>query len=602
MKLMKASALLAALSISYASRVSAINIDTKLSNAWIDDLIEELPDYGRTKTPHFSGYLNGADGCNVSVNGPLCQIHYWFALADHDAASAPVVLWLNGGPGSSSLLGFLQEEGPLLINAKGGLMDNPYSWTKSVNLLAIEAPIGVGYSYCSRQMDEGKPCENTDRYTASTSRAALSDFFTNKFPEFAKNEFYITGESYAGVYIPTLTKEILDHTDINIKGIAVGDPCTDNKAQEESMDSLWYGHKNGLVDDEIFNKLWYECEARMPNLMTRGGVHHVVHNLNQELQQIHDLEQRKLRAHQLYHEVILHNNVQKMRQKDQERNQQKDSVSDSPECTLAYRKFILSSSHGLSQSWKDLFVDDYSLFAPVSSLEDEHMSAYMSREDVRQALHVSHAPTKTWPYVDVGFDYYKEYDACNWQEDNVLANVSMVDIYKEIVPQLDRTWIYNGDTDPCVSYEGTRLAVKQIQLDELDGGSYRPWFYNQTGASLEVLAEKAALFGPNLLAQDMGAQFGGEVTDYEEGLKFVTFHGSGHMVPQFRPQAALHFLQKFVKGEELAPLLPLNATLMDMDDKSFRTAASAWTEDAMASPFVQKGERGDVYEDTADVA
>ena len=66
-------------------------------------------------------------------------------------------------PGSSSLLGFLQEEGPLLINAKGGLMDNPYSWTKYVNLVAIEAPVGVGYSYCSRQLDEGKPCQNTDR-------------------------------------------------------------------------------------------------------------------------------------------------------------------------------------------------------------------------------------------------------------------------------------------------------------------------------------------------------------------------------------------------------------------------------------------------------
>jgi cathepsin A (carboxypeptidase C) len=72
----------------------------------------------------------------------------------------------------------------------------------------------------------------------------------------------------------------------------------------------------------------------------------------------------------------------------------------------------------------------------------------------------------------------------------------MIDIYKEIVPQLKRTWVYNGDTDPCVSYEGTRLAVKQIQFDELDGGSYRPWFYNQTGASIEVLAEKSALFGP----------------------------------------------------------------------------------------------------------
>lgn len=194
------------------------------SATWMDDFIDELPGYGKTPTPHFSGFLDASDGCDTATNGPVCQLHYWLALAEHEPASAPVVLWLNGGPGSSSILGFLQEEGPLLINATGGLMENPWSWTKYVNLMALEAPIGVGYSYCSRQKDQGKPCVNTDRYTASASRAALVDFFTTKFPEFATNDFFITGESYAGVYIPTLTKEILDHSDLNLKGIAVGDP------------------------------------------------------------------------------------------------------------------------------------------------------------------------------------------------------------------------------------------------------------------------------------------------------------------------------------------------------------------------------------------
>jgi cathepsin A (carboxypeptidase C) len=128
-----------------------------------------------------------------------------------------------------------------LINATGGLMNNPWGWTRIVNLLILEAPIGVGFSYCSRQL-EGKVCKNTDRYTATASRAGLVDFFTTKFPELQKNEFYITGESYAGVYIPTLTKEILDHPSskglINLKGVAVGDPCTDNDAQKDSMDPL----------------------------------------------------------------------------------------------------------------------------------------------------------------------------------------------------------------------------------------------------------------------------------------------------------------------------------------------------------------------------
>jgi len=139
------------------------------------------------------------------VNGDSCQIHYWMALAEGDDwQSKPVVLFLNGGPGSSSLLGFLQEVGPLLINATGGLMENPYSWNTVANLFVLESPVGVGFSYCAAQKEEGGLCQNTDKFTASASRAALADFFHTKFPELQTNDFFITGESYAGVYIPTL--------------------------------------------------------------------------------------------------------------------------------------------------------------------------------------------------------------------------------------------------------------------------------------------------------------------------------------------------------------------------------------------------------------
>jgi cathepsin A (carboxypeptidase C) len=85
----------------------------------------------------------------------------------------------------------------------------------------------------------------------------------------------------------------------------------------------------------------------------------------------------------------------------------------------------------------------------------------------------------------------------------------------------------------------------------------------------------------------MGAQFGGEVVDYEKGLSFVTFHGSGHMVPQFRPQAALHFLQRFLESDALlSPLMPSNQTLAKLDDKEFSSTMNEWTESAMKAPYV----------------
>jgi len=190
-----------------------------------EDLVETLPSYGKPPTPQYSGYLDGTAGCDTATNGAFCKLHYWFAQAEGDASNKPVVNFQNGGPGSSSILGFLQENGPLLMNATGGLMENPWAWTKVANLLVIESPVGVGYSYCANQV-KGKTCVNTDKYTASTMRVALVDFFSNKFPELAQNDFFITGESYAGVYIPTLAKEILEFApEINLVGLAVGGTC-----------------------------------------------------------------------------------------------------------------------------------------------------------------------------------------------------------------------------------------------------------------------------------------------------------------------------------------------------------------------------------------
>jgi Serine carboxypeptidase len=383
---------------------------------------------------------------------------------------------------------------------KGGLMDNPYSWTHAgVNLMALEAPIGVGYSYCSKQMD-GEVCKNTDDYTASASGSALEDFFINKFPEFRDNDFYITGESYAGVYIPTLSRYILEKSKIakNLKAIAVGDPCTDNVAQADSMDPLWYSNKYGLMDEEIYDVLWNECETwfedrhaiRHKNFPPRSrnghqsasvssatsasssilrslphgpwANHAMAALLNVELRSIQNIKDRHVRAHELYQEHVLGVPALNGESLPLMGKGNPNSFDDhDTKCSVAYRKFLLSSSHALSQGWKDLFIDDYSLFAPVTSIEDQQMAAYMNRDDVKKALHVEETPIESWPYPNAGFDYTKEYNACNWQDPSEIRypDTSMVDIYQDIVPKLDHTWIYNGDTDPCVSYEGEKMLA-----------------------------------------------------------------------------------------------------------------------------------------------
>jgi carboxypeptidase C (cathepsin A) len=77
---------------------------------------------------------------------------------------------------------------------------NPYSWNKRANVIYLEAPAGVGFSYASNAY-----IRTNDTQTAKDNMAGLRLFF-DKFPSYLGNDFYLSGESYAGIYIPMLAK------------------------------------------------------------------------------------------------------------------------------------------------------------------------------------------------------------------------------------------------------------------------------------------------------------------------------------------------------------------------------------------------------------
>lgn len=181
-----------------------------------EDEIVSLPGYpGKLPSRHFSGYLTFGQK----------HIHYYFIEAEtFEPNSRPLVLWLNGGPGCSSMDGLVYENGPFGISEEDPtqLYRRKSSWATMANMLYFEAPVGVGFSYS----DDPKDYNVNDNQTAEDNLHALEVFFA-AYPEL-EGDFFITGESYAGIYVPTLAEAIMNadrkgkYKGLKLKGIAVG--------------------------------------------------------------------------------------------------------------------------------------------------------------------------------------------------------------------------------------------------------------------------------------------------------------------------------------------------------------------------------------------
>ena len=103
-----------------------------------------------------------------------------------------MVLWLQGGPGFSLLFGLFSLNGPIILNKnlEGSLRN--YTWAQEFNVVYIDQPVGAGFSFTHN--DDGYAKDEDD--VARDLYEALRQFFT-LFSEYRKNDFYITGESYA---------------------------------------------------------------------------------------------------------------------------------------------------------------------------------------------------------------------------------------------------------------------------------------------------------------------------------------------------------------------------------------------------------------------
>ena len=186
----------------------------------------------------------------------------------------PVVLWMTGGPGCSSELAAFAENGPFEVveneNAaeedRYVLKETQYGWDTVGHLLYVDQPVNTGFSFTSDSSDEAR-----DEETVSNDMFEfLQDFFLSR-PELADNPLFITGESYAGHYVPAVahrafvaSKKDEGSVNLNLKGFAIGNGLTDPEVQYAAYAkySVGIGIVSAEQGDMVNAKYLETCEKK----------------------------------------------------------------------------------------------------------------------------------------------------------------------------------------------------------------------------------------------------------------------------------------------------------------------------------------------------
>jgi len=457
------------------------------------DLVGQVPGFNKTSFKVYSGYLS----VPVSVAGyDSLKIHYQFHESQGNPSRDPIATWHQGGPGGSSLYGLFGEMGYFQVN-DGGTNVNPYAWNRVANMLYLESPAGssepIGFSTCSIGGKVQSRCKFDDVTQANAYAHTLQAFF-KAFPEYSKNDLYLTGESYAGQYLPNIAHYIVSNSQLglNLKGIAVGNGCWGgdethvqcngpNSAQNDVDMYFGKGLASKAIYEEVYNTCKFpdmssSCRNVCEKLFNEVGPHNVYNIYDNCPQTAEFLKQSNKTMSWLLHHLqdLL--------------NQGKTSAQ-------------------VSETLKSHGGYDWSCGAMSA------MVTFLKRSDIQKALHISNPGESDLDYSASG--------------------PASVTLYPSLAKKI-RILIYNGDSDACVPYKGNEefidalTAAGHLKLNKV----WHPWYAE--GEEAHIPAGYATTY---------------TVPDSTMDFSFVTIRLAGHMVPTFQPQASLSFISSFFSGK-----------------------------------------------------
>ncbi|KAH9928842.1 Alpha/Beta hydrolase protein [Fomitopsis serialis] len=193
-----------------------------------------LPEITWDIGPSWAGLLPISNNTNETR-----QLFFWYFPPGPQGSLDDLILWINGGPGCSSMQGLLQEVGPISWEIGRAIPhSNEHSWTNLSSILFIDQPVGTGFS-------QGTPdIENEDQLAEQL--VGFLQQFLEVFSELKGNNFYTTGESYAGMYVPYITNYIYenpDALDLNMTGFWISDPVISWNVVQADIPAMDFVHK-----------------------------------------------------------------------------------------------------------------------------------------------------------------------------------------------------------------------------------------------------------------------------------------------------------------------------------------------------------------------
>ncbi|KAI3616877.1 carboxypeptidase cpds [Moniliophthora roreri] len=432
------------------------------------------------------------------------QLFFWFFPPGPKGSLDDIIFWTNGGPGCSSLEGFLQGNGPFSWSVGTAKpVVNGYSWTNLSSVLWVEQPVGTGFTQgvanirvCLSYFRYANPSE-VERQNGDDLAEQLVGFFNEFlkiFPELKGKNLYLTGESYAGVYIPYIANWIYEHPD---------------KLPDWHLKGTWMGDLNDqLLLAALIGDQTRDYQTTVPTF-TFLQKYENVFSLNQSyMNTIRQIDQdcglteylNKYLAAPPAGPIPLHPRV-------------RDDICGNIWNNITEAVLLVNPAFNLYRANKNR--------TRSGSFDNIQTSPlYFDRKDVKRAIH---APLNvTWKECAGHEHVFPHGDASETVAWRVLPNV---------IEKSKRTVIAHGLADFFYMAEGTRLVIQNLR-EQMNSRCSYPGNGKQ-GFQTNIKTD-------SFIVEGMGA-LGRTIT--ERGLTYVEIALSGHEIPQFSPKAAFQTMQ-----------------------------------------------------------